>query len=287
MDGYRLIDAGDGARLERFGERVTDRPAPGALTARRSPGRWDEADLRFDRAEGWTAAPEVDARVPWTVEVDGLVLGLRATEAGQVGLFPEHLAMGAWLGRAVGRRLDRPEAPAVLHLFAYTGLGTLLLARAGAAVTHVDASRPAVAWARENAARNDLAERPIRWLVDDARDIVAREVRRGRRYDGLILDPPTYGHGGRAGRGVRPWRIGEDLESLLHASAALLADDGFALLTAHTDGLDGETLGDALAAAWRRAPGGSRRPETGGLTIRAEAGGELTLGAFARWDRAA
>ena len=131
------------------------------------------------------------------------------------------------------------EAPAVLHLFAYTGLATLALAAAGARVTHVDASRPTVGWARHNAALSGLADRPIRWIVDDAAAFTGREVRRGRRYAGVVLDPPSYGHGPGAGA----WRIGDDLAPLLESIARLLAPGGFLLLTAHTPELGSERLG--------------------------------------------
>ena len=277
VDDYALLDVGDGARLERFGTRITDRPHGGALGARRAPSRWRAADLRFDRDAGWTA-DDPDALDPWTIRVAGLELGLRPTDAGQVGLFPDHLGSLAWLVEQVASR----DEPLVLHLFAYTGLATLAMSRAGAAVAHVDASRPSVTWARENAARNDLADRPIRWLVDDASRFVAREARRGRRYDGIVLDPPSYGHGEHGGRS---WRIETDLLPLLDACRAILDDDGFVLLTAHTETLPADRLGNALATTWasRRAD----RMEIGELGLDSEAGGRLELGAFARWDRRA
>ena len=277
MDGYVLLDAGDGARLERFGSVITDRPHPGALAPRRDPGRWAAADLRFDRDTGWSHL-DAGTPVPWSIDMEGLTLGLRATDTGQVGLFPEHAAMLPWLMGQVGSRTG-DAAPSVLHLFAYTGLATLAMARAGAAVAHVDASRPAVAWARDNAARNDLAEAPIRWLVEDASVFTAREARRGRRYDGLVLDPPSYGHGGRGGRS---WSIDTDLEALLGNGRALLADDGFVLLTAHTESLDANGLRAALRSAWGPAAGSAT---TGDLTLASEAGGRLELGVYARWDR--
>ena len=276
VDDYALLDVGDAARLERFGSRITDRPHGGALGARRAPDRWRSADLRFDREGGWTA-DEGAALDPWTVRVGDLELGLRPTDAGQVGLFPEHVASLDWLVEQVMSR----DAPAVLHLFAYTGLATLAMSRAGAAIAHVDAARPAVTWARENAARNGLADRPIRWLVDDAAGFVAREGRRGREYDGLVLDPPSYGHGEHGGR---PWRIEADLPPLLDACRSIVRDDGFVLLTAHTEDLGADRLGDALAAAWGDRADGI---EIGELGLDSEAGGRLELGAFARWDRRA
>jgi 23S rRNA (cytosine1962-C5)-methyltransferase len=173
------------------------------------------------------------------------------------------------------------EAPpvGVLHLFAYTGLATLAMATAGAAVAHVDAARPAVAWARRNAAANDLGDAPVRWLVDDARAFTARERRRGHRYDGIVLDPPTYGHGTSG----RAWRLETDLEPLLADCRALLSPDGFLLLTAHTEHLGRDRLGDALARALRRPAG---ELETGDLVLDAASGATLELGAYARWDGA-
>jgi 23S rRNA (cytosine1962-C5)-methyltransferase len=286
---YELIDLGGGARLERFGDRVVDRPHPGALGARGDPGRWLEAALRFDRERGWTGRAVSDG--PWEIELDGLTMELRPTEAGQIGLFPEHLAMVPWLEDRVAERLSvtaaapqpepapgpAPSPPAVLNLFAYTGLATLVMARSGAAVTHVDSARPAVAWARHNAGRSGLADRPIRWIVDDAVAFTRREARRDRRYAGVALDPPSYGHG----PGGRSWRLEDDLPRLLDAVHAVLEPDGFLLLTAHTPGYDG----DRLATMLRQASAG-RTPATalehGPLRLTTADGRDLELGAFAR-----
>ncbi len=183
---------------------------------------------------------------------------------------------------------DRPstDPPDVLHLFAYTGLTTLALARAGARVAHVDASRPTVAWARRNAATSGLDDRPIRWLVDDATAFAQREQRRGRRYDGIVLDPPTYGHGGHGGG--RVWRIEEDLAPLLATCAALLVPEGFILLTAHTEGLDPDLLAGVLPMGRGSGRGTSRAGalERGELLLETADGRPLALGAFARWDGA-
>lgn len=270
--GHRLLDLGGAARLERFGARMVDRPSPGALGSRAEPDRWLDADLRFDRDGGWSGPSA--AAGPWPVEIDGLTLELRATDAGQVGLFPEHVAMLPWLRDQVAARTGE-TAPAVLHLFAYTGLATLAQAAAGAAVTHVDASRPTVTWARHNAAGAGLAERPIRWIVDDAIAFAEREVRRGRRYDGVVLDPPTYGHGPASG----DWRIVDDLPRLLTSIAALLAPDGFLLLTAHTPGFEADRLAEAVRLSLGRRAGAV---DAGGLSLATDDGRRLDLGAFAR-----
>jgi 23S rRNA (cytosine1962-C5)-methyltransferase len=261
---YALLDVGGGARLERFGERVVDRPAPGALGDRREPAAWRRADLRFDRDGGWSG-PAADAP-SWSVEVAGVTLELRPTDAGQVGLFPEHVATVPWL-LAQG-------AATMLSLFAYTGLATLAAAGAGTAVTHVDASRPAVAWARHNAERSGLADRPIRWIVDDARGFVAREARRGRSYAAIVLDPPTYGHG----PGGRSWSMA-DLPALLADCRVILEPGGAVLLTAHTPDHDEDRLA-AMLAAGVGVPAG--RIGIGRLSIATEDGRVLDLGAFAR-----
>ena len=270
--GHALLDVGGGAWLERFGARVTDRPHPGALGARRDPAAWRTADLRFDRDGGWSG--EADIAEQWPIEIDGLELELRATEAGQVGLFPEHGGMLPWLRERVAARVG-DEAPSVLHLFAYTGLATLALAAGGAAVVHVDASKPTVGWARRNAERSGLSDRPVRWIVDDAAAFTEREVRRGRRYAGIVLDPPSYGHGPGSGA----WRIEDDLSPLIAATGGLLEPAGFILLTAHTAGFDEDRLADEIGRALRRP---AAAIEAGPLGLSTADGRTLPLGAFAR-----
>jgi 23S rRNA (cytosine1962-C5)-methyltransferase len=271
--GYALLDVGGAARLERFGARVTDRPHPGALGERHDPAAWRSADLRYARETGWTGA--VEMREPWPFEIEDLTLELRPTDAGQVGVFPEHAAMLGWLRARVEARTDRAVPPAVLHLFAYTGLATLAMATAGAAVAHVDASRPTVAWARRNAELSRLRGRPIRWIVDDAVAFTAREIRRGRRYAGIVLDPPSYGHGPDAGA----WRIEDDLRALLGVCGALLEPAGFVLLTAHTVGVTADRLAFELGHALRRP---TRELDAGELDLATPDGRRLELGAFAR-----
>jgi 23S rRNA (cytosine1962-C5)-methyltransferase len=277
VHGYELIDAGDGRRLERFGDLVVDRPAPSALGSRATAAAWPSADLTFDRERGWTGRR---GEIPqaWTVPIAALTFELRPTESGQVGVFPEQRPNWAWLADRAGRAGGGETG--ALNLFGYTGGATLALAASGVGVAHVDASRPAVAWARRNATLSGLADRPIRWLVDDADAFVAREGRRGRRYRGFVLDPPSYGHG----PGGRSWRLEQHLASLLGSCVEL--SDGppdFALVTAHTIGFDGERLADALATALGVAP---RSVESGALDLIATSGAVLPLGAFARWPRA-
>ena len=268
-----LLDLGGGARLERFGERIVDRPHPAALGSRQATEVWRDADLRFDRERGWTGPAADDGG--WHVRTHGLTLELRPTDAGQVGLFPEHAAMLPWLDERITRRASGDQYPEVLHLFAYTGLATLAMAAAGAAVAHVDASRPTVAWARRDAELSGLTDRPVRWIVDDAVAFTVREGRRGRRYAGIVLDPPSYGHGPGAGR----WRLEEDLPALLDACGAVLEPDGFVLLTAHTPAYGPDRLAGLLATTLGRTPAAV---EAADLVLSTQDGRHLDLGAFAR-----
>ncbi len=268
--GYELIDAGDGRRLERFGGLVVDRPAPTADAPRQLPSAWDDADLRFDRYRGWSGPAASDREPePWVLEENGLRLELRATESGQVGFFPEQQEFWAWLHERIQ---DRPGG-AILNLFAYTGATTLALARERSEVVHVDASRPAVAWARRNAELSGLADRPIRWIVDDAETFIRREIRRGRRYDGIVLDPPSYGHPPR-GRGSR---LEHRLDGLLDACAAVAKEEMFLLMTTHTPNLDATALVDELHQRM-----GGREAQAGDLALMARSGALLRLGSYAR-----
>ena len=270
--GYELLDAGDGRRLERFGPLTTDRPAPGADEPRRDEGAWAAADLRFERYHDWSSSGG-DVPDAWEIAEGDLRFELRPTPTGQVGLFPEQGPNRAWAREALAGMTPHP---AILNLFAYTGAMTLSLAAAGAAVTHVDASRPAVGWARRNADLSGLADRPVRWIVDDVEAFVAREGRRGQHYGGFVLDPPSYGHGA----GGRTWRLIERLPRLLAACAALTGTrPALALLTSHTSGFGPDRLAEELATALRCR---TADVEAGELALRAKSGARLRLGAYAR-----
>lgn len=271
-DGHVLVDAGDGRRLERFGGLLVDRPAPMADAPARDAQAWSQADLRFRRYVGWdSVADEVPAS--WLLRDRDLTFELRPTDTGQVGVFPEQAPNRAWLRDVVG---GLGGAPAVLNLFAYTGAATLSAAAGGATVTHVDGSRPTIAWARRNAELSGLDDRPIRWIVDDVDAFVGREIRRERHYDGIVLDPPSYGHG----RGGRAWRLDERLGPLLAKCARVTArDPALVILSAHTPGFDADRLADELALAFDRHP---RDIAAGELALHARSGAVLRLGAWAR-----
>jgi 23S rRNA (cytosine1962-C5)-methyltransferase len=284
---HELLDVGYGRRLDRFGTVIVDRPCPPVdRIPSRDPAAWRLAAARFERAVRGSVAHATwttnDGRPiePWLVHERDLAFELRLTPSGQVGLFPEQSADRAWLQNHVRSIAAAGETPRVLLLFAYTGGSTLAALAGGAAVTHVDAARPAVAWARHNVALNDFAQRPVRWIADDAVAFATREARRARRYSGIVLDPPSYGHGSHG----RDWRLERDLPELLEASARLLEPGagGFVQLTSHTPGILGEDLAGWLEQAMSDGGGASDyRP----LELQASSGARLALGWSARWVR--
>jgi 23S rRNA (cytosine1962-C5)-methyltransferase len=273
-DEYELLDFGAGRKLERFGPWTLDRPSPAAEGVDpRQPQLWTSADVRFERTSAdrgrWeTARPLAET---WTLRHDLLTFELKRTESGQVGLFPEQAANWDWVARQA-RASARPLK--VLNLFAYTGASTLAAAAAGAQVVHVDAAASAVAWARRNAEHSGLSSAPIRWVQEDALAFVRREVRRGNRYDGVILDPPSYGHGPRG----QPWKLETGLEQLLTLCGTLTASQAaFMLLTCHSPGYAPSRLAELLSAAIDR-PAVSLP-----LTLATADGRQLPSGAAARW----
>jgi 23S rRNA (cytosine1962-C5)-methyltransferase len=298
-ESYQLIDFGEGRRLERFGPVVLDRPCPSAEgLPRDDPAAWGRADARFQRTRGdegrWIDARGLPPR--WTVACGPLVLELKRTEFGQVGLFPEQQVNWDWIGGQLGalsrtRHAPRDACPhaereeyvaaplRVLHLFAYTGAATLAAAAAGAEVTHVDAARTAVAGARRNALLSGLSAAKIRWIVEDALKYAARELKRGSRYDAVILDPPSYGHG----TGGEPWVIEKQLPQLLEICGQLTAGRRrWVLLTCHTPQLGAECLRSMLAKSLDDGIPGSLT--AGLLTLPAAGGRRLPGGIVVRWQ---
>lgn len=272
-DGYELLDSGAGRKLERFGRVVLARPAAQAVWRPALPeAEWAKADASFDREEGnrWQGR----GRLPdhWTIDVDGTRFHLSATDFGHLGIFPEQRAQWAWL------RKELASAPGarVLNLFAYSGGSSLACARAGAAVTHLDASRGMVDWAAENAKLNGLST--IRWIVDDAHAFLRREARRGRRYEGVVLDPPSFGRGSNGATYV----IERDLvETLALVRAVLSETPRFVLLSAHTPGCGPQVLGNALGQALEGLGGAIG---TGEMLLEGAPGVlPLPSGDYARW----
>jgi 23S rRNA (cytosine1962-C5)-methyltransferase len=227
---YELIDSGEGQKLERYGLYTMIRPDPEALWQKKDPRVWQEAQLEFVRTgnkSSWKIAHGVPKN--WDIMLGDLVFSIRPTSFKHTGLFPEQLANWEWIKKSI----SVSTKPSVLNLFAYTGGATLACARAGAEVCHVDGSKSAVAWARENAELSGLADAPIRWIVDDVILFLKREVKRGRKYDAIIMDPPSFGHGPND----EVWKIEEHFLELMKLCRDVLSDDPlFVLINGYTAG---------------------------------------------------
>lgn len=280
-DQYELVDFGGGRKLERFGAYLLDRPSPAAAgVARQHPALWQQADARYERRTSqrgrWSFGRPLEQ--PWLVAWGPLRLELKLTDSGHVGVFAEQADNWQWIAGRV-RQAGGPIK--VLNLFAYTGASTLAAAAAGAAVTHVDAAGNVVAWARRNAAASQLADAPIRWIVDDAFKFVRRELKRGVQYQAVILDPPSYGHGPKG----EAWKLADQLAELWDACLELTRERRcFLLASCHSEPWSqGEALAEYLA---QQSPPPMRGPRgwTGAdMFVATAAGRRLPSGALARY----
>lgn len=273
---YQLLDAGYGRKLERFGQYVLSRPCAQAIwRPALSEEVWNRADASFTRENrgGWTfRRPEM--RQGWRCSLAGVTFLLKPTDFGHVGIFPEHHI--GW--KMIGRSAASASTPLrVLNLFAYSGGATLASAAAGCEVCHLDASKKMVDWARDNAALNGLDKAPIRWIVDDVFKFVQREIRRGRKYDGIILDPPSFGRG----TNQELFQIDNSILELLDSCRKLLSDTPeFILLSCHTPGYTPTVLEHLVGQTLPEA-----RCYSGEMLLPAE-GGVLPVpcGAYACWS---
>ncbi|MET0250224.1 MAG: class I SAM-dependent methyltransferase, partial [Sphingobium sp.] len=276
---YGLIDSGNGRKLERYGRHRFIRPEPQAMWA---PAQDDwRADAEFvpgsdeDGGGRWYYERPLPAE-GWPLGWKEVTFQASCTPFRHLGFFPDMAPVWDWMREATA---DKAE-PQVMNLFGYTGVGTLAMAATGAQMVHVDASKKSVGQARANAALSGMEDRPLRWIVDDAVKFIAREVRRGRRYDGILLDPPKYGRGPDG----EVWRLEEDLAPLIGNCRALLdADSRFLFLTVYAVRMSALAIGELLAQAFADLPG---TVEAGELAVREEARGLLLPTAiWARWRR--
>lgn len=231
LDDYELLDSGHGRKLERFGALTLVRPEEQAIwSPRRAEAEWERADAFFtgdtdeEGAGRWRRRDGIGET--WPCRHGRLSFECRFTSFRHVGAFPEQAAHWNFMRERLTAAGERPK---LLNLFGYTGIASLVAAQAGAEVTHVDASKKAIAWARDNQALSGLDDRPIRWLLDDAPKFAARELRRGNRYDGILLDPPKYGRGPKG----EVWDIFRDLPAMLVLCRDIVKPDGFVVLTAY------------------------------------------------------
>ena len=273
---YELLDCSCGEKLERWGRHILVRPDPQAIwrTPKEHPG-WRSFGARYERSQsgggGWNAGSVPDM---WRVAYGELTFNISLMNFKHTGLFPEQAVNWEYIGskiRSAGREIN------VLNLFAYTGGATLAAAAAGANVCHVDAARGMVLRARENAKTSQLESKPVRWIVDDCAKFIEREIRRGRRYDALIMDPPSYGRGPSG----EVWKLEDDLYDFMKLCAGVLSENPlFALINSYTAGLSSATLTYVAEAVF----GGHAESRELGLPVTA-GGLILPCGATCRWER--
>lgn len=286
--GYELLDSGDGEKLERFGTVVLRRPDPQALWKKSLPMTiWNNAHAEFvtsGKSGTWKKKTDTH-QIPesWVIELSGLTFELSLSAFKHTGIFPEQSENWNWIQETVtAAKAKRTDPVSVLNLFGYTGGASLAAAKAGAEVCHVDGSKVSVAKAGENAKLSGLEDKPIRWIIDDVMSFVKREVRRGKKYDAIIMDPPAYGHGPKK----ELWKIEKDLPELIQECRNLLsANPLFIILNGYASGYSAIAYKNNLADLTADAHGTStsNNIEFGELALETAAGQQLPAGIFARW----
>lgn len=280
---YEVIDCSKGEKLERWGEYILVRPDPQVIwDTPRTDGRWKKKNGHYHRsAKGGGEWEFFDLPQEWSIRYRDLAFRLKPFSFKHTGLFPEQAVNWDWFSSIIKEaKTKSPDRPLkVLNLFAYTGGATLAAAAAGASVTHVDASKGMVTWAKENAAASGLSDAPIRWLVDDCVKFVEREIRRGNTYDGIIMDPPSYGRGPKG----EIWKIEESVFPLIELAAKLLSKEAlFFLVNSYTTGLQPAVLTYMMHTALVPKFGGRVEASEIGLPVSSN-GLVLPCGASGRW----
>ena len=283
---YEVIDSCDGEKLERWGDYLLVRPDPQVIwtTPKTHPG-WKKPNAHYHRSsKGGGEWQFFNLPNVWEISYRNLRFRLQPFSFKHTGLFPEQATNWDWFSdiiRKAGKSRSTDNPVKVLNLFAYTGGATLSAANAGAAVTHVDASKGMVGWAKENAASSGLGNAPIRWLVDDCVKFVEREIRRGNKYDGIIMDPPSYGRGPKG----EIWKIEESIWPFIELTTQILSDDAlFFLINSYTTGLQPAVLSYMMNTAITKRFGGHVEASEIGLPVTGS-GLILPCGASGRWER--
>ncbi len=275
---YEVLDTGDGEKLERWREFILRRPDPQAIWPKQRPEIWTRADAHYHRSQKGGGEWEFMKRLPdrWSVRYGALEFYVRPTGFKHTGLFPEQAVNWDWMAGLI-RRANRPIR--VLNLFGYTGGATLACASAGAKVTHVDAAKGMVQWAGENRKLAGIDETSVRWIVDDAMKFVEREARRGNTYEGILMDPPSYGRG----PGGEVWKLENELYPLVSACEKVLAKNAlFMLINSYTTGLQPAVLNNMLTMTVARTRPGKVVADE--IVLPVTAGGVLPCGASGRWE---
>lgn len=274
---YELIDSGEGRKLERFGKYTLIRRESQAIWKPENPNLWEKADAEYIRTNEKFGEWKINNQnLPreWEFKQGSITLKLKLTPFGHVGVFPELQEQWNWMTDLIKKQ---NPAARVLSLFSYTGAATLTAAAAGATVTHVDASKPAITWAVENQKLSGLTGSPIRWIADDALKFVKREERRGVKYDGIIMDPPKFGRGPKG----EVWQFEDDIPELLESCRPILSDSPlFFLLTAYTVPVSPISLGNITSQILPDS-----KVEYGELSIESSEGKLLPTSIFSRWSK--
>jgi 23S rRNA (cytosine1962-C5)-methyltransferase len=277
---FELIDCSCGEKLERWGKYTLVRPDPQAVwdTPRQHPA-WKNRSARYERSpEGGGKWEKGSLPFSWQVRYGELTFNVKPMNFKHTGLFPEQAVNWDYIFSKI-RSESRPIS--VLNLFAYTGGATVAAASAGASVCHVDAAKGMVSWAKENAASSGLSEEPIRWIVDDCIKFVQREIRRGKKYDAVIMDPPSYGRGPSG----EVWKLENNLYSFIELTAEVLSDNPlFVLINAYTTGLSAGTLTYIAESVYSKKFGGRAESSELGLPV-TESGLRLPCGSSCRWEK--
>ena len=280
---YELLDCSEGERLERWGKVILIRPDPQIIwnTPKEHP-MWKHADARYVRSSQGGGHWEYRRELPefWKINYKDLTFKISPTGFKHTGLFPEQAVNWDMMREKIKAAKAEGREVRVLNLFAYTGGATVAAASAGASVCHVDAAKGMVHWARENAELSSLNEKPIRWIVDDCKKFVEREIRRGSKYDAVILDPPSYGRG----PGGEVWKLEEHIYELIELITGVLTEDPlFVLLNSYTPGLSASTMAYVLGSAMKKF-GGKVEAEEIGLPV-TQSGMALPCGSSAIWSK--
>lgn len=281
---YELIDASNGEKLERWGNIILRRPDPqivwNVAKCDRSP-LWDKADARYIRSNSGGGHWEYNKKLPekWSINYGELKFGIKMMGFKHTGLFPEQATNWDWFSDII-RKSGRKDIK-VLNLFAYTGGASVAALSAGAAVCHVDASKGMVSWAKENTQLSGLADRSIRYIVDDVKKFVEREIRRGNKYDGIIMDPPSYGRGPSG----EVWKIEDELFNLIELCMKVMsASPLFFLVNSYTTGLSGSVMENIYKLTLKKCFGGHSQTDEVGLPV-TQGGLVLPCGYSSRWNK--
>ena len=277
---FELLDCSGGEKLERWGKYNLVRPDPQAIwETPKSDSRWSCRDARYRRSEtGGGSWDKGGLPESWQISYGELRFNVKPMNFKHTGLFPEQACNWDWAMEKI-RTAGRPVS--VLNLFAYTGAATVACAKAGATVCHVDAAKGMVAWAKENAVSSGLKDAPIRWIVDDCAKFVEREIRRGRRYDAIIMEPPSYGRG----HGGEVWKREQKLWPFVSLCGGVVSDDPlFVLINSYTTGLSASVLSYVTESVFTKKFGGSSEARELGLPV-TDSGLVLPCGASCRWER--